>query len=133
MDIKVNDEMFEIMTDENRLAAEFIHKVWVRAGRPNRLEGESAWKVMDSLFQVWAACYPQEFLEFKYSLIEEQEAERSVHDANKADGGFVPISYPMRLLQFIRVYFPDQKLQDREITRKFTQRYPVLKRTKYNI
>lgn len=133
MDIKVDDEFFEIVPDEHRLAAEYIHKVWISAGRPNRLEGESAWKVMDSLFQIWAALFPDEFLDFKKQIQDDQSAERSVHDANKADGGHIPISYPMRLLQFIKVYFPNERLQDRSLILKFIRRYPALKVTKFNL
>jgi hypothetical protein len=133
MDIKVKDEYFEIVSDEHRLAAEYIHKVWVKAGKPNRLEGESAWKVMDSLWQIWGALNPNELLEFKKDVQEDQSVERSVHEAIKHDGGYIPISYPMRLQQMIKVYFPDEKLQDHKLILKFIRRYPMLKRTKHDI
>lgn len=133
MDIKVDDEYFEIVPDEHRLAAEFIHKVWIKAGKPNRLEGESAWKVMDSLFQIWGAMYPQELLDFKHSVQDEQSVERSVHEANKGAGGYFPIVYPTRLMQFIKVYFKEEKLNDRKLILKFVHRYPMLQRTKHHI
>lgn len=131
--IKVDDQYFEIVPDEARLAAEYIHKVWVRSGRPNRLEGESAWKVMDSLFQIWGACFPQELLDFKRTIQEDQSIERTVHEANKVDGGYIPISYPVRLMQFIKVYFKEEKLQDHKLILKLIKRYPLLKVTKHNL
>lgn len=133
MDIKVDDQLFEIVPDEARLAAEYIHKVWVKSGKPNRLEGESAWKVMDSLFQIWAACFPQEFLDFKRVIQDDQSIERSVHEANKKDGGYFPISYPMRLMQFMKVYFKDERFQDHKLILKIIKRYPLLKVTKHNL
>lgn len=133
MDIKVDNQIFEIVPDEARLAAEYIHKVWIGSGRPNRLEGESAWKVMDSLFQIWGACFPQELLDFKQTIQEDQALERSVHDANKADGGYFPISYPMRLMQFMKVYFPNERFQDHNLILKLVRRYPMLKVTKHKI
>ena len=133
MDIKVGEEYFEIVPDESRLAAEYIHRVWVGVGRPNRLEGESAWKVMDSLFQVWLACYPEEVADFKQSLIDDRAEERSVHDALKNEGGYIPISYPMRLMQFIKVYFKEEKLQNHDLILKFIKRYPILQRTKHKL
>jgi hypothetical protein len=119
--------------EEHRLAAQFIHNVWKKTGSPNRLEGESAWKVMDSLFQIWGALNPQELADFKRDLQEDQSLERTIHDANKADGGYIPISYPLRLWQMIKVYFPEEKLQDHELILKFIRRYPMLKRTKYQL
>lgn len=133
MDIKVDDQLFEIVPDEARLAAEFIHKVWVKSGRPNRLEGESAWKVMDSLMQIWGACFPYELQDFKRTIQEDQSLERSVHEANKSDGGYFPISYPMRLMQFMKVYFPNEKFQDHKLILKIIRRYPLLKVTKHNL
>jgi hypothetical protein len=131
--IKVGEDYFDFVPDEHRLAVEFIHKIWVTAGRPRRLETEGAWKVMDSLFQIWGAMFPDELLDFKQTLQDEQSAERSVYEANKNDGGYIPIAYPLRLLQFIQVYFKDEKLQDHDLILKFVKRYPMLKRTKFNL
>lgn len=134
MNIQVGKDTYEIASDESRLATEYIHKVWEKAGRPNRLDTEASWKVMDTLFQVWAGCYPDEFLDFKYSIQESQEVERTVHEAVKqSGGGHIPISYPSRLLMMIKVYFPDERLQDHNLIRKFVNRYSILKVTKYNI
>ena len=131
--IQVGEELYDFVPDEHRLATEYVHKVWVSAGRPNRLEGEAAWKVMDGLFQIWGAMFPEELNEFKRDLQEDQAAERSVSEANRRDGGYVPISYPVRLMQFIKVYFPQEKLQDHDLILKFVHRYPLLKRTKHTI
>ncbi len=130
--ILVDGEWYDIATEEQRLATEYLHKVWVKAGRPNRLEGESAWKVLDAMMQIFAGIYPQEFNDFRDTIKESQSVERTVHEANKS-GGYMVISYPTRLLELIKVYFPNEKLQDRELTLKFIRRYPKMKVTKYNL
>ena len=131
--INVNGENFEIASEENRLAVEFLHKVWIRAGRPNRLEGESAWKVVDAMMKMWSALYPHEIETWVDELKEEQDAERNVHDAVKSGGGYFPISYPTRIYNMLKVYFPNEKYTDHELIKKIVNRYPIFKRTKYEI
>ena len=129
--IKVGDGEYEIASEELRLAVGYIHQVWVDAGKPNRLEGESAWKVMDAFMQMWASLYPWEIRAFKESIVKDRELERTPREANKHEGGHIPISYPTRLYQLIKLYFPTERLVDRKLIRKFVQRYPILKVTKY--
>jgi hypothetical protein len=131
--IKVGEEQFEIASQENILATSFIHTVWVRAGKPDRLEGESAWRVMDSIMKIWGGCYPYELRAWKKQLSEEQSMERTPHEALKDNGGYFPIAYPTRLLQLIKVYFKKERLADHNLIKKFVSRYPILKRTKYSI
>ena len=131
--IQVGEELYDFVSDEHRLAVEFIQKTWRAAGYPRRLDTESAWKVMDSIFQIWAALNPQEFVDFKKDLIEDQAYERSVSEANRRDGGYIPISYPPRLFQMIKAILSEEKLQDRDLIIKFVRRYPLLKRTKHNL
>jgi hypothetical protein len=131
--IQVGEEMFDFVPDEHRLAAEYIHKMWKAAGYPRTLDTEAAWKVMDGVFQVWGALFPQELLDFKADLQEDQAYERTVSEANSRDGGFIPISYPPRLFQMMKVYFSEEKLQDRDLIVKLVRRYPLLKRTRFKI
>lgn len=131
--ITINNETFEIASEETRIASEYIHKVWLAAGKPTALINESAWKVMDALIQVWGGCYPHELEAWKQNLVDEQSVERTPHEANKTNGGYFPISYPTRLFDLIKVYFKHDQLADRALIKKFIQRYPILKRTKYKI
>lgn len=133
MDIKVGKEFWEIAPDEHRLAAEYTYKIWKKAGKPKRLETEGAWKVMDALVQIWIALYPDEFDYFRQTIKEDQEVERSVSEANRRDGGYFSIAYPDRLHQMIKVYFPEEKLQNHDLILKFIRRYPILKVTKHNL
>lgn len=125
--------VYEVPSNDSILLTEYLHKVWEKTGKPNRLETESAWKVMDALFKVWSTFYPHELSDWIDDLKEEQYYERSVHEANKANGGYFPIAYPTRLYNLIRVYFKDDQLADRKLIKKFIARYPVLKRTKYSL
>jgi hypothetical protein len=131
--VTIGKDEYEIASDEARILTEFIHKVWVASGKPDRLEGESAWQVVDAIIKAWAAGYPDEWEDWKSSLTEEQSAERSVHDSNKDGGGYFPIAYPVRVMQMMKIYFKKDRLQDRKIINKFVQRYPFLKITKYKI
>lgn len=131
--ISINSDTFEVPSTEEQLSTEYIHKVWLLAGRPTRLTGESGWKVMDSIMQVWGALYPHELQAWKENLVDEQDVERSPHEANKENGGHFPISYPTRVFKLINVYFKQEKLADRKLIKKFIERYPILKRTKYKI
>jgi hypothetical protein len=88
---------------------------------------------MDAIFQVWAALNQREFEDFKKDLQEDQAYERTVSEANRRDGGYIPISYPPRLFQMIKAIFSEEKLQDHDLIIKFVRRYPLLKRTKHNL
>lgn len=131
--IDVGDKEFEVASEDARILTEYIHKVWVKAGRPDRLDSEISWKVVDVIMQVWAAGYPEEFLEWKAGVQEAQSQERTVHEAEKDDGGHFPLGYPTRVFQMLKVYFATEKLQDRKIVKIFANRYPFLKITKYHI
>ena len=131
--IQIGSEIYDTPSASEQLSAEYIHRVWVKTGKPDRLEGEVAWKVMDAIMQVYGALYPREIEHFKKTIREDQSVERTPHEANKAGGGFIPISYPTRLLQLIKVYFKMDRLQDRYLIKNFIKRYPALKVTRYNL
>ncbi len=131
--ITIDEKIYEIASEEERLATEYLHRVFIKAGRPNRLSSESAWKVMDAIMQIWGGLFPHELAAFIDVLKEEQRGERTINEANKVDGGYFPISYPTRLLHMLKVYFPKERFQDHSLIKKMVKRYPVLKRTKYEI
>lgn len=131
--INVRGVEYEIATEENRLAVEFLHKVWVKAGKPDRLGTESSWKVVDAIMNMWAALYPHEVEAWVQDLKDEQSAERTVHEAVSANGGYFPISYPTRIYNMFKVYFPDEQFADRKLIKKIISRYPAFKVTNYKI
>lgn len=131
--LNLDGQNFEIASDETRLSAEFIERVWRKAGQPRTLDAEVSWKVVDVIMQVWGGLYPWELEAWKKNLQDEQSLERTVHEANKQNGGYFPISYPTRLLQMLRLKFPNEHYTDHKLILKFVKRYPILKRTKYNI
>ena len=131
--VTVGANEYEVVSDDARLLTEYLHRVWVKAGKPDRVETESSWKVVDAIMQVWAAGWPEEFLDWKYGVEEQRAYERTVHEAEKDDGGHFPIGYPQRVLQLLRVYFKNDRFQDRKLIKKFVSRYPYLKITKFKI
>lgn len=134
--IQIGKDKYEIASDELRLTVGYLHQVAKNIGiKPNGdtlIEG-SAWKLVDAMFQMWAAHFPWEIKAFKESIQDDQSIERTPHEANKKDGGHIPISYPTRLYKLIKLYFPKEHLADRELIIKFVKRYPILKVTKYGI
>lgn len=132
-DIDINGQLYSIPPAEALLSTEYLHKVFIAAGKPTKLEGESAWRMVDAIMGVWFALYPWEVDEWTKRLKEDQSAERSIADANKANGGYFPISYPTRLLMMIKIYFRNERFADHDLIKKFVKRYPILKRTRFNI
>jgi len=131
--IQVNKEFFDIAPDEHRIAASFIHKVYEKLGKPDTLNSETSWKLVDAIMKVWVGLCPDEFEDFRQSVLDAQSIERNPCEANKVDGGYFPISYPMRLHAFLKVYFKNQDLVDRKIIKKFISRYPAFKVTRFKI
>ena len=130
--IQIGENKYEIASEELRISTGYIHNVWVRLGKPDRLEG-SAWKLVDAMMEVWASLYPWEIKAFKQTIQEDQSIERSVSESMKAGGAHIPISYPTRLLQLLKLYFPNERYADRKLILDFVQRYPILQVTKYHL
>lgn len=107
-------------------ALERIYKI---LGEPKDASNEMGWKMIDNIMDGWASLYPQEVTTWKEELKDELSAERTIHEANKANGGYFPISYPLRLYKMLEMYLPDQKLHDMTFIKKMTTRYPILKTT----
>lgn len=131
--LTLDDETFQIASEEQILSVEYIERVWRKAGRPRVLEGETPWKVVDAIMQVWMALYPWEVKAWRKNLQEEQMYERTPHEVNTENGGYFPIAYPTTLVNLLRVKFPGIPLADHDLIKKFVERYPILKVTQYDI
>lgn len=131
--LTIDDQTFEIAPEEHRISVEYIERVWRKVGRPTHLEGESAWKVVDAMMQVWGALYPHEIHAWRENIKEERAYERTPHEAEKANGGHFPIAYPTRIYEMLKVKFPTTHFADRDLVLKFIERYPFLKVTKYKL
>ncbi len=131
--IKVNGLDFEIASREAAAIVEGCERVYNALGKPTDTSTDSGWKMVDNLVGVWYRFYPWEIEDWKKELSIQLGGERSVHDALRANGGYIPISFPTRLYKMLDTYLPEQKITDRKFIKKFAGRYPIFKFTNYKI
>jgi len=132
--LDIDDEQYEVVPDEARIATEYLLRLKERIGIPDntKLE-ENNTKILSYAFQiykVWSALYPEEHAEFIKNTEFELKYERPVKDAVKA-GGYSPISYPMRLDRLFKILLPEVKTQDKRFWKPLLKQIPELKRTNY--
>lgn len=125
----MNQQIYEIPSDEAVAITEGCERVYKALGRPIDCSTESGWKMIDNLVGVWYHFYPWELEAWRKELKTQLGAERSVAEALKVNGGYIPISFPTRLYKMIETYLPEQKITDRKFIRKFAGRYPIFKMT----
>lgn len=133
MPIRVGNEEYDIPSKEATAIAEGVERAYNMLGRPTDTKGETGWKMMDNLVGVWFNFYPWELKAWEKELSLQLGNERSVGEALKAHGGYIPISFPTRLYKMIETYLPDVKVTERVFIRKFATRYPIFKFTKHKI
>ncbi len=104
-----------------------------KLGNPTDCSTNVGWVLFDEIVKVWQKCWPLEMADWVKRLKVELATERSVHDALKADGGYVPVSYPTNLFNMIKVLLPDQKLNEKKFLRELVSRYPFLHSSNYKI
>jgi len=129
MPIQVGTDEFEIPSKEAVAITEGLERVADRLGRPIDASTESGWKMIDNLVGVWYNFYPWELKAWKKELAIQLGTERTVHEALKASGGHIPISFPTRLYKMIETYMPQVRFQDKAFIKKFAGRYPIFKFT----
>ena len=132
--LDIDDEQYEVVPDEARIATEYLLRLKERIGIPDntKLE-ENNTKILSYAFQiykVWSALYPEEHAEFIKNTEFELKYERPVKDAVKA-GGYSPISYPMRLDRLFKILLPEVKTQDKRFWKPLLKQIPELRRTNY--
>lgn len=127
------DQHFTITSGATVRLTDAITNLWIKVGRPNTIDTQASWTVVDAIMATWIHTFPQEYAQFMEEVRDERELERSPHQAVKANGGYFPIMYPPKLLLMLKTFFPDQKLQDKKFIKEFINQYPFLKATKYNI
>lgn len=124
---------YEQIDPNTALATEFILRVYNKAGKPERLSTDGSWKVFDAIFGVWAKNYPEEHDDFRELLKARRANAKSVKKMVKEGHGVFTVSYPKHLLWMLRIMFPKEKFQNRDLIRKIAKRYPGLKNIDANV
>jgi hypothetical protein len=134
--IVMDNEEYEIVPDEARILTEHLFAVQKKLGIPDNLTNHDlndvVWRFSIEIFNSWRVAYPEEFRDWYIQLQDNLKYERPVQQAVKG-GGFIPISYPYRFYQLMKVFLPHIKLSDREFTKKILQHIPEMKTTNYKL
>jgi hypothetical protein len=134
--ITVDNEDYEIVPDEARILTEHLFTVKKNLGIPDEVGNgdlnEVVWRFIMEIFNAWRAGFPQEFREWFANLQDNLKYERPVQMAVK-NGGYIPISYPYRFYQLMRVFLPHVKMSERSFTKSILARIPELRNTNYKI
>lgn len=124
---------YEIPSNEAIALTDGLERIANVLGRPTDASTNAGWKMIDNLVGVWYRFYPWELQAWEKELKIQLGSERSVHEALKASGGYIPISLPTRLYKMITTYLPDLKVTDKDFIHKFAGRYPIFKFTNAKI
>ena len=141
MSVKVDDEIYETVSEEARVAVVYLLKLREKFGitDESRLEGsvrdyghnnKVVRRYALEVYRVWAELYPHEYDEFIVNTTDELKYERSVQDSVKA-GGYAPTSFPMRLEALYHLLMPGIKIQDKRFWKPMFSAIPELRRSNY--
>lgn len=134
--INIDNEEYEIVPDEARVLTEHLIAVQDRLGIPDTIDNHDlndvVWRFIVEIFNAWRVAYPQEFHDWFDNLQFNLKYERPVQQAVKG-GGYIPISYPYRFYQLMKILLPHIKMNDRDFTRKMLSRIPEMRNTNYKV
>lgn len=134
--IRIENEDYEVVSDEARMLTVHLVDLFKRLGLPKDLTVNDmtpvAWKFIERIVVLWKQFFPYEYYDWIEGMKNELKYERPIKLAIKS-GGYVPISYPMRLYRLLGVFFPSLKLQDKKFIKKFLRIVPEFKNTNYRI
>lgn len=125
-DPHVEEETIEISPKAIR-AVDFMLKEFNKRGIPTDvktediLENKAAWDFVKFIFQGYLQLYPLEAHEWAESTQKEKAVEKSVQEMLKGETGRSLFSYPPRLHELLKVFFPDVKFHDKRVVRKFSK------------
>ena len=128
----INFDNYEQVSAQGTAYTEGLMRVWEKLGRPEDLDTNTGWLMMDQIIAVWQKCFRQEVLDWDHDRRVDLSSERSVKEHVKG-GGYNPIAYPPILFALIKAIFPDINLSTRKIQKTLTDRYPLFKTTNLNI
>lgn len=125
---------YEVVPDRARVMTEYLIKIYDKMlgdAEVTDLNSDSAIAFIEILLRVWKDLFPDEY----QGRIDQQKTdwlvERSVADANKADGGYFVVSFPPRVWYMLKIFFPNIKWTDRKVSNVLTSNFPILKGTQY--
>lgn len=134
--IKVDNEEYEVVSDEARMLTTHLVDLFKRLGIPNDLTEHdltpAAWRFIERLVEVWRFGYPHEYQDWVRGMEYELKYERPIKQHIKG-GTYTPISYPMRFHNLMQVFLPKVRMQDKDFIKKFVKRIPEFKNTNYRI
>ena len=127
---------YEVVPDQARKYTAYLFKVYEKMFGSEELtdiNSDSAIAFIEILIRVWRDLFPDEY----EGRLEQQKTdwvvERTVQEANKADGGYFVASFPPRLWAMFNVFMPKVKWTDRKNSEILTKNFPIMKGTRHAI
>ncbi len=125
-------DVFEAPTDEELVVITWLDRVATKLGNPPDIFTDAGLKLMDAVIGVWMKHCPQEVSDWSHDRKIDLENEKSLRDLTSISSiGYNPVSYPPTLFRFIKVMFPDMKLQEKKVWQKLIKIYPFLRTSNY--
>lgn len=127
---------FEVVHDRARIMTEYLIRVYdklIGKAEVHDIDTDSAIAFIEVLLRVWRDLFPEEYQERVEAQSSHFQVERTVQQANKEEGGYFVASFPPRVWQMLKIFFPEVKWTDRKNSTALTKAFPLLKGTQYKL
>lgn len=127
---------FEVVHDRARVMTEYLIRVYekmIGTTDITDIDSDAVIAFIDILIRTWRDLFPEEYQERLDNQSSSWVVERTVQQANQGDGGYFTASFPPRLWELLKLFFPMVKWTERKNTVILTTNFPILKGTQYSI
>jgi len=121
---------FEPVSKNGAAITSALMVIWERFGRPEDFSTTSGYVLLREIISVWKYFFRDEF---DATVLENKRIIQIEKSASQMKQGYIPISYPPRLLRFIKAMFPNVNMSSRKTQRIIQEIAPFLKTTKLKI
>lgn len=95
-------------------------------GQRDFVKTESDWKVVEEMLGFWAKQWPNEYLEFKASVVDIRETRNEGGYSSTKEIKYVGALPSLRFQRMLKAVFPAQQW-DKKFSNKFVKKFPLFK------
>lgn len=107
--------------------------IFAKLGHPEcDIHSATFWIMVDNIVNVWFKVFPYEVEEFKQTVTEQKETDRSIKDSLKIGIGS-QYAIPANLFRMLKSFWPTIPFTNKDFIHMFTTRYPFTKTTEANL
>ena len=121
---------FEPVSKNGAAITKALMEIWERFGRPEDFDTKAGVILLREIISVWKYFFKEEF---EATMLENKRMISIEKNPSQMKQGYIPISYPPRLLRFIKAMFPNVNMSSRKTQRIIQELAPFLKSTKLKI